>query len=229
MKIVYACDENFIKYLSISAQTVLWYNPKAEIIVITNEPIKTIYKNIVYVPSKEFTQQLRYNENDRITELSYYKLLLPEILSSDDKIIYIDCDTMIQKPLDDIWNMNCDYINVTEHYLPFKYPNNNKHALMGFMLMNLKALREDNFKEKCLKNMDYKQDFWYHEEGLINLNYQDKLTYIDKKYHYCKGRQYNNPIKEDDAYILHFPSTTKRFMFQMFSDQKEQRKRKGLI
>lgn len=229
MKIVYLCDENFVKYLNISIQTLLWHNPKADILVISNKKLDIKYNNLVYVPEKEFISQLRFNENDRITELSYYKLLLPEILLNDEKIIYIDCDTMIQKSLNDIWNMECQYLNVTEHYLPQKYPQNEKHALMGFMLMNLKALREDNFKDKCLQNMDYKQDFWWHEEGLINLNYQDKLKYIDKKYHYCKGRSYKYPIKESEAYILHFPCTTKRFMFQMFSDLREERKRKGLI
>lgn len=80
--------------------------------------------------------------------------------------------------------------------------------------MNLKILREDKFKDKCMQNMDYPQDFWGHEESLINLNYQEKLTYIDKKYHYCKGRgrQYKNPIPDRDAYILHYPATTKRLM-----------------
>jgi len=212
MKIVYITDQNYIQYLNMSAKSVLKHNPQAEILVVSDKPLDIQYENIVFNPPQEFLSQLRFNPNDRLTALTYYKLLLPTL--PFDKIIYMDCDTLCQKPLDDIWNMDCQYICVTEHYLPQKYPNNKSHALMGFMLMNLKALREDDFCNKCLKNMDYKQGFWWHEEGLINLNYQDKLTYIDKKYHYCKGRgnYYKNPIYDKDAYILHYPARTKRFM-----------------
>lgn len=220
MKIVYLTDENYVKYLNISAESVLRHNPTAEILVISDKPLDIKYPNMVYEAPKEFLKQLRFNEKERLTALTYYKLLLPELLPSDDKIIYIDCDTMVQKPLDDIWNMDCPYLCVTEHYLPNNYPGHSKCALAGFMLMNLKALREDNFKDKCMINMNYPQDFWGHEESLINLGYQDKLTYIDNIYHYCKGRgrQYKNPINENEAYILHFPAITKRFMERMHSD-----------
>jgi len=212
MKIVYVTDQNYVPYLNMSVQSVLKYNPNAEILVVSDKPLNIQYENIVFTPPQEFLSQLRFNQKERLTALTYYKLLLPTL--PFDKIIYLDCDTLCQKPLDDIWNMNCPYICVTEHYLPNNYPNHEKHALMGFMLMNLKALREDDFTNKCLKNMDYPQDFWGHEESLINLNYQEKLTYIDKKYHYCKGRgrQYKNPILDKDAYILHYPATTKRLM-----------------
>lgn len=214
MKIVYICDNNYIKYLNMSIESVLKYNSMVDIVVVSNKPLDIKHKNIVYNPAQEFLSQLRFNAKERLTELTYYKLLLPEIFSNDDKIIYIDCDTLCQKSLNNIWHMDCQYICLTEHYLPFKYPNNQKHGLAGFMIMNLKALREDNFKEKCMQNMDYPQDFWGHEESLINLNYQGKLTYIDKKYHYCKGRSrlYKNPIQEKDAYILHYPAITKRLM-----------------
>jgi len=236
MKIVYLTDKNYVKYLNISAESVLRHNPNAKILVISNEPLDIKYPNMVYEAPKEFLEKLRFNEKERLTALTYYKLLLPEILPNDDKIIYIDCDTMVQKPLDDIWNMDCPYLCVTEHYLPNNYPGHPKCALAGFLLMNLKALREDNFREKCMQNMDYPQDFWGHDESLINLNYQDKLTYIDIKYHYCKGRakHYNETVKatidENEAYILHFPAITKRFMERMHEDivMMEQRKKHSI-
>ncbi|MDD5022528.1 MAG: glycosyltransferase [Endomicrobiaceae bacterium] len=210
MKIVYITDHKFVKYMQMSAQSLLKFNPKAEILVVSDEKLNIKYKNVVLTPPENFLSSLRFNPNDRLSALTYYKLLLPQL--PDDKIIYLDCDVLVQKPLDEIWKMPCEYINITEHYLPQKYPNNEKHAICGFMMMNLKNLREDNFYEKCMQNMDYKQDWWWDEEGLINLNYQHRLKYIHKKYCYCKGRKYENPIRDSEAFILHYPSTTKQYM-----------------
>ena len=92
--------------------------------------------------------------------------------------------------------------------------------------MNLKELRKMNFTQKCLEfenNPPELKTSWQHDETCINLAMKDKLTFIDQKWNYCHNREYDIPMKETDASILHFIGKDKQGMleYNFYSDNKE--------
>ena len=212
--IVYVCDENYLRYVNVSAKSALKLHPKAKIIVVSPEKLDTEFENVVIPLDREY----RHNVNDRITSATYLKLFLPEL--PYDKIIYLDGDTIIQKPLDELWNMDCKFINLCETYskkhaldLGVK-----KYGLSGMMVMNLDALRKANFTDKCL-NATPNVKHWQHEETLINAVFNKKLKFIDKKWNYCHKRLYDEPISENDVCILHICGKDKSLMnYQLYSE-----------
>ena len=218
MEIVYVFDHNYIKYFNESVKSVLKYNPDAHITVVSNEHLDIPYDVVVMdIPSN-----LKHRENDRITSATYLKLHLPKL--PYDKVLFIDADVICQAPLDELWLTPCKYICLTEsHTYGDKQAlehNHEKYGLSGVMLMNLKALREDNFTEKCFVPFDYSPfKIWCHEETIINHYFYDKLTFVDRKFNYCHNRIYTKPIPESKAVLLHYCGGNKSGMFNRVEEQ----------
>lgn len=209
MNIVYVFDENYINLYKISSRSLLKHNPEAKITVVSPRPLPLENNIVIQAPA------LKHNENDRITDATYLKLLLTKL--PFDKIILIDADTIIQSSLKELWDMEIKYIGATQSHLSGERQaeehGHSRYFLSGVMVMNLKNLRKDNFTEKCLQPFDFNGQ-WQHEETLINKFYYDKITELDKKYNYCHKRRYRNRIPECSAVILHYCGEDKSDMMR---------------
>lgn len=201
--VAYVCDANYISYLKKSINSIRQYNKNVEIVILTKA--KFDISNVKFHIFNPDVSKFKFKVNDRMKEGVYYKFWLTEL--PYDKILYIDCDVICQRPLDELWNQKCDFICATESHKFGKTQATQlglkKYALSGMMLMNLKALREINFTQRCLDRLQ-KENPKFHDETIINLEFNDKITFIDKKYNYCHNREYDNPIDEADAYLLHY-------------------------
>ena len=160
----------------------------------------------------------KFKEHDRMQEGVYYKFYLP--LLPYKKILYMDCDTICQRPLNELWDMPCKFINATESHNYGKVQamelGLKKYAISGMMLMNLDELRKADFTNKCLDYVSKATTVHWHDETVINVLFNDRIKFIDKKWNYCKNRIYDDPIPESDAYILHYVSLrNKREMLKL--------------
>jgi lipopolysaccharide biosynthesis glycosyltransferase len=213
MTVAYVCDKHYLPYLRASMASVRRYNPKVEFAVLTDQefevPGATVY---TFNPKKEL---FKFNPNDRMHDGVYFKFWLP--LLPYNKVLYMDCDVLCQRPLNELWNMDCEYICGTESHSYGKKQalslGLDKYMLTGMMLMNLENLRQDNFTQKCLDRLSIESPK-QHDETIINLTYHDKIKFIDVKWNYCKDRNYENPIREEDAYLLHYVSLQKKKMLK---------------
>ena len=216
MKIVYCLDKNFVRYAEVSIKSYKENNPTAEIIVVSEEKIPAIGQDRNFLIKLPKLYRNR-GVGDRISNAAYLKLFLTGL--PFDKILYVDGDTICQKPLKTLWETPCEYIALTEsHSYGMRQAASilaKKYGLTGMMLMNLQNLRKIGFTEKCLEVAE--SDFippsgWYHDETCINVALGDKLTFIDKAYNYCHNRFYEKAISEKDAYILHYVGKDKSDM-----------------
>lgn len=215
MRIVFVIDKNYAEYARVSIESYKKFNPSAVIIVVSETPLpKDIGydENIIWDLSK-WTFKNK-GTGDRISKAAYFKLFLTNLPYS--KILYVDADTICQKPLDDLWEIPCKYINLCESHKYGKIQAEaigvERYGLTGMMVMNLDNLREIDFTKRCLdiqKNYDIPSEWWQHDETCINLGMKGLLNFIDKKYNYCRAREYDNPINEEDASILHYVGANK--------------------
>lgn len=211
MQIVYVADENYMNYVSISAKSLLKTNAQAKITVVSPRPVVTPFENVVISLKDKYKSR---SANDRITQTTYLKLFLTEL--EYDKIICIDPDTIIQKPLDELWAQDVRYIGLCESYdigikqaleLGLK-----KYGLSGVMVMNLKNLRKIGFTQKCL-SAKAEPSIWCHEETLINVAMKGKLKFLPIKWNYCHNRNYGlRAILKEDAAILHICGKDKTYL-----------------
>lgn len=217
MIIVYVADENYVNYLEQSIKSFRKFNPAAEFVVMTERPLQVNITQFKYSLPKEYRSR---DFEDRISNTAYMKLFLTEL--PYDKIIYVDCDTICQGSLKELWDMPCEYINICESHSYSKKQakaiGTEKYGNTGVLVMNLKNLRKINFTEKCLeveKSGFTPSTGWQHDETCINVAMKDYLHFIDNKWNYCHNRGYDKPIPEYQAKILHFIGKDKKDMLEM--------------
>ena len=220
MNIVFCIDKNYEMLARVSIASYKKYNPKAKVTIVAEYNVPPIGQNETKVINltREFRKR---SDRDRISNAAYLKLFLTEL--NYRKIIYVDADTLCQKPLDDLWNLPCAYINLCESHSYGKQQalaiGHKKYGLTGMMVMNLDSLRKYGFTERCLtveQCSNLPPTKWFHDETCINVAMGNLLTFIDKKFNYCHNRFYNDPIPEEDAYILHYVGKDKSDIYQNY-------------
>lgn len=206
MIVAYVCDRKYIPFLKISMNSIKRYNRNVKFVILSKEHFEIEGAQVFAITPD--TKDFKFKHHDRMGEGVYYKFYLPKL--PYDKVLYMDCDVLCQRPLKTLWSQDCPFICATESHsygkVQAKQLGLKRYALTGMMLMNLKALRENNFTERCLQRLAKEQanTTFFHDETIINLEFNDRIKFIDVKYNYCKDRKYDLPIRESDAYLLHY-------------------------
>lgn len=178
-----------------------------------------------------------------ITYITYYRFLIPELLYSYDKCIYIDVDTVIKGSLEDLYAIDLaeNYVagvkNVFADTLPGSENYKNRcqelgidsletYVNAGVLLMNLKELRKDKIQEKWLA-CSREKEYLYNDQDIINAVCYGKIKLIDYKYNvfpdYCRNLSMTFKLLNQDylevaehPVIIHYVSKEKPWISKYF-------------
>lgn len=173
---------------------------------------------------------------DHISGTTYYRFLIPELLSEHEKCIYIDVDTVIQKDLGELYETDlADYYlagvkNVFADTLPgtagytkrcmeLGITSLETYVNAGVLLLNLKKLREDQIQKQWLKQAAEKS-YLYNDQDIINATCYGKIRLLDYRYNvfpdYCKDAEETSRFLQEDyreaaksPVIIHYVSKEK--------------------
>jgi lipopolysaccharide biosynthesis glycosyltransferase len=114
-----------------------------------------------------------------------YRLLLPDLLPQYDKVLYLDCDIIVRNDLAKVYNST----DIGDNYLGAVYEAaldfQEAHFLeigcdpatyfnAGFLIMNLKLLRQNNMCDKFLDMLNTnKLEFW--DQDVLNVLCKDRI------------------------------------------------------
>lgn len=207
MNILYVSDENYAPYLGISLLSLLKNNsqePNIKIFIIEDD-INPQNKNKIREICAKFNASLQFLHMEKKIEeinkkislsdyppitlsLIFLSTLLPQNI---EKIIYIDCDTLINNSLHDLWNLN-----INEFYcagvLDTLYdeiknmtgiPQNYNYINTGFLYINLTKWRDRNIEMECLKIIKEKKDkILLPDQDIINFVLENNILILPPKY-----------------------------------------------
>ena len=183
--------------------------------------------------------------NAYINLTTYFRLVIQDKLPDIDKVLYLDCDTIVNGSLSELWNTDMEGFAVAgvrdrvndsiRLYNRLRYPMSDGYVNAGVLLINLKKWREcqvfDKAKElakampEALKNHD--QDIInaiYHGRILMlpfryNLLeyylYVEEWLYLDRKYYPEIIEACKNPV------IIHFCMPQKPWHYECINPFKE--------
>lgn len=174
MNIVCSSDNNFVQHCCIMLTSVLKHNTNVVVYLLTEEltddNLNKIREEVVsksgefhlilvdgYIISQLPMPEL--SELSHISSATYYRLLITYLLPKNiDKIIYLDCDIIVRKSIEDLWKTNID----------------------NYALGAVYQIAEDTVEE--IKRLEYPLKYGYFNAGvlLINLDYWRKFKISDK-------------------------------------------------
>lgn len=130
--------------------------------------------------------------DERYTVAASYRLLLPDLLPEYDKVIYTDCDMIIRNDLAELYDtidLKNNFLGVV-HESPLDFQKSNIEKLgckpgyyfnSGFLVMNLKALREKEMVARFLNGLkcDYLE---FPDQDVLNMTCQGNVLALPPYY-----------------------------------------------
>lgn len=162
-----------------------------------------------------------------ITIAAYYRLFLADLLPVDiDKVLYLDCDTIVRHSLKDLWSTDItDYAvgGVTDvfeglicHYNRLRYPQPLGYFNSGVLLINLAYWRKYKLQDLFLDYLKkYPERLKYYDQDVLNYVLREKKKTLHLKYNVqdCFLRkelfiswEYETELNDavNDPYIIHY-------------------------
>lgn len=206
--LVYATDLGYFRYVVTSIES-----------AIQSKEFYSTYKFVVLVQQREYSEEERIlsdivGQNERcsleyievgdvfddvdlhiehITTPTFFRLLLPNLLTDCDKCIYIDGDTIVCEDLNELYRTNLTYSYIAGVRAFVYYQTKNEHSQRlgissdsfeyvnaGVLVMNLALMRQDNCVEQFMGLVS--QSFESQDQDIINLVSQGKITILPWKF-----------------------------------------------
>ena len=154
-----------------------------------------------------------------VTPSAFCKLEIHNIISNLDKILYLDCDIIVNNSLNEYYNINIDNYYLACVHLPKKSENIgilhakrlgidiNKHKYFnsGSLLLNLKKFREDNIDKKFKEYFEQVEVLTFLDQDAFNSVCRYNVKYIDDKYNFqLSNAHYDNIFNIKDIVVLHY-------------------------
>lgn len=157
-------------------------------------------------------------ESGHLSLATFYRLLIPDMVQ-EDRVIYLDCDIIVRKSLNELYNLsfNNNLILGVQDVGGLKQErlNTSNYINTGMILINAKQMREEKSVEYLLNWISNNQDIIQnHDQDIINGALSDRIGIIDDKYNTQVLRKNCNHFdKIKDPTILHFISSQKPWSY----------------
>lgn len=161
--------------------------------------------------------------SSHLTSASYLRLFAPDLLTNEDKVIYIDCDTIVLTDLQDLYDIKLndsrfggviDEIGSKTSQVPRVA--DDTYINSGVLLMDLKGLRNDGFLERSKMLFgQYKNKMTWQDQCLINKYAEGKKTILHPKWNRqifsesSKASTFLEFAEPQNSSILHFVGHSK--------------------
>lgn len=217
MVVVYTTSHTVDQYLPTALNSLFIHNPDAFVYIIAeDDKIDCIKRttNIQIIPKNAIPDfPLTTGPNCNAKPMQMVRCWLPKILK-EDKVLYLDIDTLVLGSLDNLWNMDIedcaiaawpedrDANLIMDWCMPprtrMKY---SKYINSGVVLFNLKFIREHNIDNKWFSILKTSK-LPLPDQDAINLSCDGHIKYLDTIYNFG-NINYKNTCSIEEAKIYH--------------------------
>lgn len=220
VNVVFSSNNKYAYYLIVALHSLLMHvsaEKKYDIIILETD-IEPELKNLISGMQKEnvsirlVNTEIIFNEIEiknlfchlHYTKEMYLRIFIPELLQDYDKAVYIDCDTIIQADVSELYDIDVnDYflgvikdfnIIVNYTYLPnvksyfddfIHIPDINSYFNSGVLLMNLNKLREMPLRKKAFECLSQFERLFYPDQDVLNLICAGKVKFLNNGWNFA--------------------------------------------
>ena len=231
ISISFSVSDNYSQHLAVVLASVLVNNPSSHFVFhvlhrnITEEnqarikELERMYQNgevrFHLIDAARFEKFPIPPELEHVTQEMYYRYILPDVLSDEDRTIYSDVDVLCVGDLRPLWELDLSgnlLAAVSEGEAgEFKkrlmgLVGEAPYFYSGLLLMDLAALRDGGYADRLMENtVKYADKISWPDQDIINLTFRDRILQLGPEWDGINVRY--SPFKKDIA-IWHFPGFT---------------------
>ncbi len=234
-----ACDENYSKYAGVVIASVLsnskqddtlcFYiltdglseNIKAEILKL--KEIKDCEIKFITLEEKLFEAYKSIKTHSYIPICTFYRLKLSSILPDVDKIIYLDCDVVVNKSLNELYNSDLgeNIVGGVRDINRRMLKRNPSYVNAGMLVMDLKKIREQNIEDEFLNwTKNHIDTIKMGDQEIINEVLKGRIQILDDRWNVQSSNFTNRSSYTKNPWIIHYVSKRKPWHFGSFSYHK---------
>ena len=147
--------------------------------------IESLYEQFDFFNITFIKMDNRYENafiNRYITQISYYRMSLGELLPSLNKIIYLDSDTICLKDLSNLYNLNFKGKIFIGRIITYNNKNNSFKINAGILLLNLVGMRRLSIEKKVLTLLKNGFHDSFHDQAIINIFYEKYIGFLPPEF-----------------------------------------------
>lgn len=207
--VVFAVDNNYFPMMFVAVCSLLHVDKKSEykLIILMGENVSPTNQNLfdrlkqicdvsLLVINKEMLNGARVIIETTSIE-TYYRLLLPDLLSDYDSCIYLDCDVIVNNSIEELFSldMNDTYVYgvrdfkfyekhdmLISHFAKIGLGDNSEYINAGVLVMNLALMRKDSIQKNFYSKMH--NIYPFQDQDILNLCCQEKISFLPLKFNY---------------------------------------------
>lgn len=197
--VVYLATKNLYSSASVCINSLHRNGNADEIFILTEGGFKKDGVTEIDVSGQTYFPKNNVNARKRWTWMALMKTAMTEIFPDKDKVLLLDCDTIVERDISPMWEYDIDYYGAVRQYDDGRQGRftTGYYFNVGVLMCNLKKLRDGTEAE--IRRRLNERDYTYPEQDAINEVCKDKITSLPSRYNYC-------PFTIDDGavYIRHF-------------------------
>ena len=151
-------------------------------------------KIVFYSVNESVLNGVQFRKNRPLSLAAYYRLLLSETLpQSLDKVLYLDCDTIVVQDISEIFQLEINDYALAATLDSFPYSNQHRNQLhmeadertfcSGVMLVNLEYWRENNVTAGLLEYAKrHRREVYLHDQDVLNYYFKKKWFLLPPKW-----------------------------------------------
>ncbi len=218
--IAYAFSPDWIKYWKVSCYSLLKNSITPMKIYIFTDELNVEQKKEINFLRDSFQVEIVhiaivgeyfYGEHlKRFTKYSCYRLLVSACIQ-EDKVIYLDCDTIVLQPLDELYNIDLGNSLVggvvdggvkLHEKLSIGITDEEPYFNAGVILLNCKAIRDEALTQVFIERVNNTRSKWIDQDCINYVARGRKLT-INTIYNVCTATGIGM-LKVKNMVIIHY-------------------------
>ncbi len=129
----------------------------------------------------------------QISRESYFRLLIPELISWD-KVIYLDCDVIVRQDISLLFNhdLGNNLVAAVRDMFPLDFKryvetlnlNPDNYFNAGVMIINNRLWKEQDIGRQCVNYLIEHPDIKFMDQDAMNIICRDRVLYLDRRWNY---------------------------------------------
>lgn len=163
---------------------------------------------------------LKIPSDSYFNKIIYAKLMIPELLDKCQKVILLDCDMVVLKPLEEVYDMDLgDYfigavpdspLDQARSKIRLKLPEEMEYFNVGLLILDLEKLRINKVFQEVIeyaKSTDIKLEL--PEQDALNVVLKNNYCILPSKYNVTHGVLFEEKYELNNIGIIHYTGEIK--------------------